>query len=35
MLNRHRILELPVVDDTGLPVGMIDVQDLVGLRIVE
>ena len=30
-----RIDELPVVDDTGRPVGLIDVQDLLRLRIVE
>ncbi len=35
LLNRYRIDELPVVDDGGRPVGLIDVQDLVRLRIVE
>lgn len=35
MLNRYKILELPVIDADGRPVGMIDVQDLVSLRIVE
>jgi len=35
MLNEYRILDLPVVDGEGRPVGMIDVQDLVTLRIVE
>jgi arabinose-5-phosphate isomerase len=35
LLNRYRIDELPVVDDAGRPVGLIDVQDLVRLRIVE
>ncbi len=35
MLKQHRILDLPVVDSDQRPVGMIDVQDLVSLRIVE
>jgi arabinose-5-phosphate isomerase len=35
MLKQHRILDLPVVDAEGRPVGMIDAQDLVSLRIVE
>jgi arabinose-5-phosphate isomerase len=34
-LNKYRIDELPVVDDTGRPVGLVDVQDLVRLRVVE
>jgi len=35
LMNRHRIDELPVVDGQKRPVGLIDVQDLVALRIVE
>jgi arabinose-5-phosphate isomerase len=35
ILNQYRIDELPVVDDNGKPVGLVDVQDLVRLRIVE
>lgn len=35
LLNKYRIDELPVVDDAGRPVGLVDVQDLVRLRIVE
>jgi arabinose-5-phosphate isomerase len=35
IMNRHRIDELPVVDGEGRPVGLIDVQDLVRVRIVE
>jgi arabinose-5-phosphate isomerase len=35
VLNKFRIDELPVVDDANLAVGLIDVQDLVRLRIVE
>ena len=32
IMNRYRIDELPVVDDAGRPVGLLDVQDLVGLK---
>jgi arabinose-5-phosphate isomerase len=35
ILNKYRIDELPVVDDAGRPVGLVDVQDLVRLRVVE
>jgi arabinose-5-phosphate isomerase len=35
ILNKYRIDELPVVNDEGRPVGLIDVQDLVRLRVVE
>ncbi len=35
LLNQHRIDELPVVNKTLQPVGLIDVQDLVPLRIME
>ncbi len=35
ILNKFRIDELPVVDDAGRPVGLVDVQDLVRLRVVE
>jgi len=34
LMNRYRIDELPVVDSSARPVGMIDVQDLVSSRIV-
>lgn len=34
VLNEFRIDELPVVDDDDRPVGVIDVQDLVGIRTV-
>ena len=30
--NRYRIDELPVLDDLGRPVGIIDVQDLLGIK---
>jgi arabinose-5-phosphate isomerase len=32
MMNQYRIDELPVVDDDGKPVGVIDVQDVLGLK---
>jgi len=32
LMNQYRIDELPVVDDAGRPVGLLDVQDLVGLK---
>ena len=34
IFNEHRIDELPVVDEDGRPVGMIDVQDLIGIKTV-
>jgi len=34
IMNEHRVDELPVVDDEGRPVGIIDVQDLVGIKTV-
>ena len=34
ILNEYRIDELPVVDDDGRPVGVIDVQDLLGIKTV-
>ena len=33
VMRRHRIDELPVVDGDNRPVGLIDVQDLVVLRL--
>jgi arabinose-5-phosphate isomerase len=35
LFNQYRIDELPVIDDSRRPTGLIDVQDLVRLRIVE
>ena len=32
IFNQYRIDELPVVDDTGKPVGVLDVQDLLGVK---
>ncbi|HAL44999.1 MAG TPA: KpsF/GutQ family sugar-phosphate isomerase [Phycisphaerales bacterium] len=34
IFHKHRIDDLPVVDDGDKPVGMIDVQDIVSLKIV-
>ncbi|MBI3267839.1 MAG: KpsF/GutQ family sugar-phosphate isomerase [Planctomycetes bacterium] len=34
LLKERRIDELPVVDDAGRPVGMLDVQDLLGVGLV-
>ncbi len=34
LMNQYRIDELPVLDGQGRPAGLIDVQDLVGLRTV-
>jgi arabinose-5-phosphate isomerase len=33
LMKEHRIDEVPVVDDQGRPVGLIDVQDLVVLKL--
>jgi arabinose-5-phosphate isomerase len=35
ILHKHRIDEIPVVDADGRPVGIIDVQDVVALRILQ
>jgi arabinose-5-phosphate isomerase len=35
IMRQNRIDELPVVDDSGKPVGLIDVQDLVMLRMLD
>ena len=34
IMNQFRIDELPVVDDAGRPVGVIDVQDLLGVKTI-
>jgi len=34
VVTEYRIDELPVVDDQGRPVGMIDIQDLMTPRVV-
>ena len=34
LITEHRIDELPVVDDDGRPVGLVDVQDLLAPRII-
>jgi arabinose-5-phosphate isomerase len=35
VLCRHKISELPVVDASGRPVGLLDITDLIGLVPVE
>jgi arabinose-5-phosphate isomerase len=35
LIAEHRIDEIPVVDETGRPVGLIDVQDLIAMKIVQ
>ncbi len=34
VFHKHRIDDLPVVDDDGRPVGLIDVQDIVTIKVV-
>ncbi|MEM7623592.1 MAG: KpsF/GutQ family sugar-phosphate isomerase [Planctomycetota bacterium] len=34
MIREHRQDEIPVVDDRGRPVGLLDVQDLIAMRLV-
>ena len=35
MVRQWRIDEIPVVDAEGQPLGMIDVQDLISLRVID
>lgn len=35
MVREHRQDEIPVVDEAGAPVGLLDVQDLIALRVVQ
>ena len=35
LVREHRFDELPVIDEAGQPVGLIDVQDLVALKVIE
>ena len=35
MVREHRQDEIPIVDGSGHPVGLLDVQDLLALRVVE
>ena len=35
IFHKHRIDEIPVVDEDGRPVGLIDVQDVVALKVVQ
>ena len=34
LIREHRADEIPVVDRAGKPVGLLDVQDLVAMRLV-
>jgi len=35
LVRELRIDEIPVVDDAGRPLGLIDVQDLMALKVIE
>lgn len=35
LVREHRIDEVPVVDEDGRPVGLLDVQDLIALKVIE
>jgi CBS domain-containing protein len=35
ILQRHKISELPVVDEAGRPVGLLDITDLIGIQSAE
>ena len=35
ILHKHRIDELPVVDEKGYPVGLIDIQDVLSLKVLQ
>lgn len=35
IVRKHRFDEVPIVDETGMPVGLIDVQDLASLKVIE
>jgi CBS domain-containing protein len=35
LFHEYRIDELPVVDEKDRPIGMIDVQDIVAIKIVD
>ena len=31
LLQRHKISEIPIIDDSGRPVGLLDVTDVIGI----
>jgi arabinose-5-phosphate isomerase len=31
LLQRHKISEVPIVDEAGRPIGLIDITDLIGV----
>jgi arabinose-5-phosphate isomerase len=33
-MREHRVDEIPVLDHEGRPVGLVDVQDLIALKVV-
>ncbi len=35
MFREHRADEIPVVDDAGMPIGLLDVQDLITMKLVQ
>jgi arabinose-5-phosphate isomerase len=35
VVREKRFDEIPVVDDAGRPIGLIDVQDLAALKVIE
>ena len=35
LMRRHAIDEIPVVDADGRPVGIVDVQDLIAMKVVK
>ncbi|MCC7409474.1 MAG: CBS domain-containing protein, partial [Phycisphaeraceae bacterium] len=35
LVREHRYDEIPIVDEQGKPVGLIDVQDLIALKVIE
>ncbi|HBJ33226.1 MAG TPA: KpsF/GutQ family sugar-phosphate isomerase [Planctomycetaceae bacterium] len=35
VIREHRLDEVPVVDDSGYPIGVLDVQDLIALKVID
>jgi arabinose-5-phosphate isomerase len=34
LVTEHRVDEIPVVDENNTPIGLIDVQDLIAMKVV-
>jgi arabinose-5-phosphate isomerase len=34
LVTEHRVDEIPIVDETNIPIGLIDVQDLIAMKVV-